>query len=53
MRASQGLRSFGAAWRTIQGCEAVLAIRKVQARGWGVEEVGRQVKFIAGLFQMM
>ena len=37
---------------TIQGYEAVYAIRKGQARWVGVGEVGCQLKFIAGLFQI-
>jgi DDE domain len=52
VRASQGFRFFWAVWRTIQGYEAVQAIRKGQARRVGVGEVGRRLDFIAGLFQI-
>ena len=52
VRASQGFRSFWGAYRTIQGYEAVHAIRKGQARWVGVGQIVRQLRFIAGLFQM-
>jgi transposase-like protein len=52
VRASQGFRSFWGAYRTIQGFEAVHAIRKGQARWVGVGQIVRQLHFIAGLFQM-
>ena len=52
VRASQGFRSFWGAWRTIQGYEAMHAIRKGQARRIGVGQVGRRLDFIAGLFQI-
>ena len=52
VRASQGFRSFWGAWRTIQGYEAMHAIRKGQARRIGVGEVERRLDFIAGLFQI-
>jgi IS6 family transposase len=51
VRASQGFRSFWGAYRTIQGYEAVHAIRKGQARWVGVGQVVRQLHFIAELFQ--
>ncbi len=38
--------------RTIQGYEAVHAIRKGQARWVGVGQIVRQLHFIAGLFQI-
>jgi transposase-like protein len=52
VRASQGFRSFWGAYRTIQGYEAVHAIRKGQARWVGVGQIVRQLHFIAGLFQI-
>jgi len=52
VRASQGFRSFWGAWRTIQGYEAMHAIRKGQARRIGVGQVERRLDFIAGLFQI-
>ena len=52
VRASQGFRSFWGAWRTIQGYEAVHAIRKGQARWVGVGQVGRHLQFIAALFHI-
>jgi transposase-like protein len=52
VRASQGFRSFRGAYRTIQGYEAVHAIRKGQARWVGVGQIVRQLHFIAGLFQI-
>lgn len=51
VRTSQGFRSFWGAYRTIQGYEAVHAIRKGQARWVGVGQIVRQLYFIAGLFQ--
>lgn len=50
VRASQGFRSFWRAYRTIQGYEAVHAIRNGQARWVGVGQLVRQLQFIAGLF---
>jgi transposase-like protein len=52
VRASQGFRSFWSAHRTIQGYEAIHAIRKGQARWVGVGQVVRQLHFIAKLFQV-
>ena len=52
VRASQGFRSFWGAWRTIQGYEAMHAIRKGQARRVGIGQVERRLDFIAGLFQI-
>ncbi|MBZ5619343.1 MAG: transposase [Acidobacteriia bacterium] len=52
VRASQGFRSFWGANRTIQGYEAVHAIRKGQARWVGAGQIVRQLHFIAGLFQI-
>jgi len=51
VRASQGFRSFRGAYRTIQGYEAVHAIRKGQARWVGTGQIVRQLHFIAKLFQ--
>jgi IS6 family transposase len=50
--ASQGFRSFWGAYRTIQGYEAVHAIRKGQAKWAGVGQIVRQLHFIASLFQI-
>ena len=44
--------SFWGAYRTIQGYEAVHAIRKGQVRWVGVGQIVRQLHFIAGLFQI-
>jgi transposase-like protein len=52
VRASQGFRSFWGAYRTIQGYEAVHAIRKGQAKWVGVGQIVRQLHFIAGLFHI-
>jgi hypothetical protein len=49
VRASQGFRSFWGAYRTIEGYEAVHAIRKGQAKWVGVGQIVRQLQFIAGL----
>jgi hypothetical protein len=51
VRASQGFRSFWGAYRTIQGYEAMHAIRKGQARWVGAGQIVRQLHFIAKLFQ--
>jgi IS6 family transposase len=50
VRASQGFRSFWGAYRTIQGYEAVHAIRKEQARWVGAGQIVRQPHFLASLF---
>jgi transposase, IS6 family len=47
-----GFRSFWGAYHTIQGYEAVHAIRKGQARWVGVGQIVRQLRFIAELFQI-
>jgi transposase, IS6 family len=52
VRASQGFRSFWGAWRTIQGYEAMHAIRKGQVRRVGIGQVGRRLDFITGLFEI-
>jgi transposase, IS6 family len=52
VRASQGFRSFWGAWRTIQGYEAMHAIRKGQARRIGFGQIERRLDFVAGLFQI-
>jgi transposase, IS6 family len=52
VRASQGFRSFWGAYRTIQGYEAMHAIRKGQARWVGAGQIVRQLHFIAKLFQI-
>ena len=50
VRASQGFRSFDAAWRTIQGIETVHMIRKGQVRWLPKHDIVQQVRFIAALF---
>lgn len=50
VRASQGFRSFQAAWRTIQGIETVNMLRKGQIRWLPKDDILGQVAFIAGLF---
>jgi transposase, IS6 family len=50
VRASQGFRSFHAAWRTVQGIETVNMIRKGQIRWLPKNDILRQAAFIAGLF---
>jgi transposase, IS6 family len=50
VRASQGFRSFQAAWRTVQGIETVNMIRKGQIRWLPKNDILRQAAFIAGLF---
>jgi transposase, IS6 family len=52
VKASQGLRSFRGADRTIQGYEAAHAIRKGQVRWLGSGQIVRQLQFIVGLFQI-
>ena len=51
VRASQGFRSFWAAWRTIAGYEAIHMIRKGQAC-WSAAgaKVSLLHRFILGLF---
>ena len=50
VRASQGFRSFHAAWRTIQGLETMNMIRKGQVRWLQKGAILGQVAFIAALF---
>jgi IS6 family transposase len=50
VRASQGFRSFDAAWRTIQGIEAMNMIRKGQVRWIPKDNIAGQVAFVSGLF---
>ena len=50
VRASQGFRSFDAAWRTIQGIEAMNMIRKGQVRWIPKDNIVGQVAFIASFF---
>jgi len=50
MNAEQGFREFRAAWRTIQGYEAMHIIRNGQVRRLGHEDVRRQVSFVNLLF---
>jgi transposase, IS6 family len=50
MNAKQGFREFRAAWRTIQGYEAVHMIRKGQVRWVAGDDLLRQIQFIDSLF---
>ena len=50
VRASQGFRSYDAAWHAIQGIEAVNMIRKGQVRWIPKHDIVGQVAFVAGLF---
>jgi IS6 family transposase len=50
VRASQGFRSFDAAWRTIRGIETVNMIRKGQVRWIPKHDIIGQVAFVTGLF---
>jgi IS6 family transposase len=52
VNAKQGFREFQAAWRTIQGYEAMNMIRKGQARWVGGTNVRRQIQFIQKLFEL-
>jgi IS6 family transposase len=52
VKASQGSRSFWAAWRTIAGYEAMNMIRKGQVRWVGKGELIRQLGLIAALFSL-
>jgi transposase, IS6 family len=48
--ASQGFRSFWAAWRTVAGYEVIHMIRKGQACGSAPTRVGLLHRFIVGMF---
>src|ERR1700758_4449893 len=50
VNASQGFRSFWAAWRTLAGYEIVHMIRKGQACGSAPTRVGLLHRFIVGMF---
>jgi len=52
VNAKQGFREFQAAWRTIQGYEAMNMIRKGQARWVGGTNVRHQIQFIQKLFEL-
>ena len=52
VNAKQGFREFQAAWRTIQGYEAVHMIRKGQIRWVAGNDLRRQTKFIDHLFDL-
>ena len=52
VRACQGFRSFSSATRTIQGIETVNMIRKGQVRWLAKDDIGGQVAFVAGLFEL-
>ena len=46
LRACQGFRSFHAAWRTLQGIEAMNMIRKGQVRWIAKGDIAGQAMFI-------
>jgi len=46
LRACQGFRSFHAAWRTLQGIEAMNMIRKGQVRWIAKDDIAGQAMFI-------
>ncbi len=50
VNASQGFRSFWAAWRTLAGYEVIHMIRKGQACGSALTRVGLLHRFIVGMF---
>ena len=50
VNASQGFRSFDAAWRTLQGYEAMQMIRKGQVRWLSEKDVVGQVLFVNQTF---
>jgi hypothetical protein len=50
INASQGFRSFWAAWRTLAGYEVIHMIRKGQACGSAPTRVGLLHRFIVGMF---
>jgi len=50
--ASQGFRCFWGAYRTIQGYEAMHAIRKGQVKWVGQGQLVKQIRFIASLLQI-
>ena len=50
VNASQGFRSFWAAWRTLAGYEVIHMIRKGQACGSAPTRVGLIHRFIVGMF---
>ena len=52
VKASQGVRSFWAARRTIAGYEAVNIVRKGQVRRVGKGEVAQQLRLVAQLFEL-
>ena len=52
VRAKQGFREVHAAWRTIEGYEAMHMIRKGQARWVSGSDVRRQIQFINKLFEV-
>ena len=52
VRASQGFRCFWGAYRTIQGYEAMHAIRKGQVKWVGQGQLVKQIRFIASLLQI-
>ncbi len=52
VRACQGFRSFASAARTSEGIETVNMIRKGQVRWLAKDDIGGQIAFVAGLFEL-
>lgn len=50
VNAKQSFRAFGAAWRTIEGYEAVHMLRKGQVRWVAGDDVHRQLLLMHTLF---
>ncbi len=50
VKLGMGFFSFGTAWRTLQGYEAINMVRKGQIRGVEKGDSMKQVAFIASLF---
>jgi transposase-like protein len=50
VNAKQGFRALGAAWRTVEGYEAMHMMRKGQVRWVAGDDVRRQLQFINKLF---
>ena len=50
VKLGMGFFSFGTAWRTVQGYEAMILLRKGQIRGVEKGDCMKQVAYIASLF---
>ena len=53
VKAKQSFHEFHAAWRTIEGYEAMHMIRKGQARRVNGSDVRQQIQFINKLFEVV